>query len=970
MSPMSHTTCGDESRRERVRAHATNGLDYVEVSLTDEHGRPIMQPMLAVYFLGKAPEQEITAANVRIEGGRRIPARDIRVVGVEVVRDKDPELDDSLSIRLSKSGDFSTYTLRLVESIDGRPSDRDFPGFDRRYSRVEFTFSADCPSDLDCATGDLCLPAKPPAPEIGYLAKDFASFRQLIFDRLALIMPDWRERHVPDLGVTLVELLAYVGDHLSYQQDAVATEAYLETSRQRISVRRHARLVDYAMHEGCNARAWVSVETTSDVKIPIDDVFFVTGHNDALAVVGTVVALEDLARVPPDAYEVFEPMSASPGASIALYRAHSEMRFYTWATGACCLEQGATSATLRDEWVGGWVDPAKPPPEKIPPQKAPPEKASIAKSAASQGQSRVKPPAAPPAPVLPERELQNLKAGDVLIFEEVIGPGTGNPADADPLRRHAVRLTRVTPIVDTLYDPPVPVVDIEWAVEDRLPFTLCLSAVVPTPGCPVVCDITVAHGNVVLVDHGETIRNEPLGTVDVQPERPECEGPNHPGDLVRVGKRFRPRLTNAPLTFSGSAEGGAATLTLMQDPRAALPQIRVTSAPASGDESGASVPLVDVLELEDRVRAAALVARLRTPTNARLRQLRSMLPKKTVEVLDHLNAGADPPREIVDEVVAALTALLERWTPRRDLLASAGGDLDFVTEIANDGRARLRFGNNELGRMPAAGETFTATYRIGNGSAGNVGAESISRVVFRRTLSGAVLRVRNPLPAQGGIEPESAAEVKLLAPTAIERDLQRAITAGDYAELARRDFAEALQRATCSLRWAGSWYEVEIAVDPFGSEDESRTLERAIEKRLRRYRRIGHDVSARPATYVPLDIELTVCVAPHYLRGHVEAALLDVFSNRALPDGRFGFFHPDRLTFGDDIFVSALVAAAQNVTGVSSVVVTRLQRRFDVPDDEIADGVLALRPDEIPQLDNDPNVPERGRFSLVMKGGR
>ncbi len=93
-----------------------------------------------------------------------------------------------------------------------------------------------------------------PPPEINYLAKDYGTFRQLMLDRLALIMPDWRERHVPDLNITLVELLAYVGDYLSYYQDAVATEAYLDTARQRISVRRHARLVDYRLHEGVNAR--------------------------------------------------------------------------------------------------------------------------------------------------------------------------------------------------------------------------------------------------------------------------------------------------------------------------------------------------------------------------------------------------------------------------------------------------------------------------------------------------------------------------------------------------------------------------------------------------------------------------------------------------------------------------------------------------------------------------------------------
>ena len=90
-------------------------------------------------------------------------------------------------------------------------------------------------------------------------------------------MPDWRERHVPDIGIMLVELLAYVGDQLSYYQDAVATEAYLDTARQRISVRRHARLVDYAMHEGCNARAWVTLASSKRFSVAAKDVFFMHG---------------------------------------------------------------------------------------------------------------------------------------------------------------------------------------------------------------------------------------------------------------------------------------------------------------------------------------------------------------------------------------------------------------------------------------------------------------------------------------------------------------------------------------------------------------------------------------------------------------------------------------------------------------------------------------------------------------------
>ena len=44
-----------------------------------------------------------------------------------------------------------------------------------------------------------------------------------MLDRMSALMPQWRERNPADLGVALVEVLAYVGDYLSYQQDAVAT---------------------------------------------------------------------------------------------------------------------------------------------------------------------------------------------------------------------------------------------------------------------------------------------------------------------------------------------------------------------------------------------------------------------------------------------------------------------------------------------------------------------------------------------------------------------------------------------------------------------------------------------------------------------------------------------------------------------------------------------------------------------------
>ena len=186
---------------------------------------------------------------------------------MQVQRSEDPRHDDCIAVFVDRPGDFSTYRLCLVEADErGRPTEEPLAGFDPRYACVSFSFKAGCPSDLDCALVDDCPPIDRVNPDIDYLARDYQRLRRLIFDRLALLVPDWRERHVPDVGMTLVELLAYVGDRLSYYQDAVATEAYLDTARKRISVRRHARLVDYHLHEGCNARAWVCLSVAEEYR--------------------------------------------------------------------------------------------------------------------------------------------------------------------------------------------------------------------------------------------------------------------------------------------------------------------------------------------------------------------------------------------------------------------------------------------------------------------------------------------------------------------------------------------------------------------------------------------------------------------------------------------------------------------------------------------------------------------------------
>jgi hypothetical protein len=974
--------CKEDRRRGLIRAHRDkdgrpdrNGIDYVEVI---DDGLTLL-----VYFIGKLPRQLQTdrptlTRYLRIEGGRRI--RDIRVLDVDPHQEESLERDDYLIVNVDRVGDFSTYTVRLI-GIDG---------IDARYDHADFSFKIDCPSDLDCATPDPCPSPVLQEPDINYLARDYASFRQLILDRLALIMPDWKERHVPDMGIALVELLAYVGDHLSYYQDAVATEAYLDTARQRISVRRHARLVDYLMHEGCNARAWLCLTILGgNLKLDLKKTYFITSPDSSPNLLRKTLSDDEIRPVPGDSYEVFEPVTRS---EIMVYEAHNEIQFYTWGQDECCLPRKTTSASLLDGWI--YVPRPKKDDDDDRDKEDDDKRDDKEKrdddynkrDFTQMDKHRPKPP-----PVLDRSRLKrrlDLHPGDVLIFEEVIGPETGNPADADPTHRCAVRLLRVEwnedPVVTTkiqvderMYELPTPVLDIEWVAEDALSYALCVSATGPSPDCAELKNVSVARGNVILVDHGRTIRPpEFLGRVPLDRIDARCECEGRVSDVIYQPGRFRPVLQRAGLTFHQpllvdqpeQRKWVSAAALLKQDPQVAIPYIQLNEIPSAPNEHGQLIPWFELHDLTDPTK---LIEGMRDPSKPLSVLLRWKLSSSTRRELDKLKSDEMPSQELVKAVRTDLQSVVRIWNPRFDLLGSGADDLHFVVEMDNDASAHLRFGDNDLGEQPRAGSAFYAEYRVGNGRRGNVGADAITHaVLIDSSLSGVSLHVRNPLPATGGVDAEPVADVKLFAPFAFRKRLERAVIAQDYARIAERDFQHDLQHAAARLVWTGSWYEADVAIDPFADRTSSDSLAEDVRLRLERYRRIGHDLRVEPAQHIPLQIELSVCVKPGYLRGHVKAALLEIFSNRTLPGGNLGFFHPDRLTFGDAIYLSQIVAAAQAVEGVSSVDVTKLQRLFESNSHEIDDGLLQLGPFEIADVQNDPNFPESGQFTLVMNGGR
>ena len=79
------------------------------------------------------------------------------------------------------------------------------------------------------------------------------------------------------------------------------------------------------------------------------------------------------------------------------------------------------------------------------------------------------------------------------------------------------------------------------------------------------------------------------------------------------------------------------------------------------------------------------------------------------------------------------------------------------------------------------------------------------------------------------------------------------------------------------------------------------------------------------------------------------------------------FFHPDRLSFGDTVELSDLIAHVQGVAGVRSVKALVL-RRLLIQGEPLLRDIIDLERTEIARMDGDDNRPENGVLKVFIMG--
>jgi hypothetical protein len=306
---------------------------------------------------------------------------------------------------------------------------------------------------------------------------------------------------------------------------------------------------------------------------------------------------------------------------------------------------------------------------------------------------------------------------------------------------------------------------------------------------------------------------------------------------------------------------------------------------------------------------------------------------------------------------------ITQWTPEPDLLADSSADRHFVVEVESDGTARLRFGDDVNGLRPEPGTAFTADCRLGNGTAGNIGADTLTFFIGDALVQSCT----NPLPASGGTDPETDEQIRRRAPQAFMTQ-ERAITMADYERVALSN--RQVEDAVATLRWTGSWYTVFVTAEPKGAGNLGPGLRRQLARSIDRFRLAGQDIELEDPQYVSLKIELALCVDPTYFRSDVEWMVLQVLGSRMLANGQRGYFYPDNFTFGQSVYLSPIYAAARKVPGVTSVRATAFEPLGVTTPVYLEKGRIPLGPFQIARLDNDPSLPDHGRLSLVLEGGK
>ncbi len=267
-------------------------------------------------------------------------------------------------------------------------------------------------------------------------------------------------------------------------------------------------------------------------------------------------------------------------------------------------------------------------------------------------------------------------------------------------------------------------------------------------------------------------------------------------------------------------------------------------------------------------------------------------------------SGAEPTLELrVDKL---------KWERVDDLLDAGPEDRVYTMRVDPEGHTHVGFGDGIAGARPPAGrDNVRATYRKTHGLEGRVAPGQLN-ILMTQPLG--VREVLNPLPAEGGADPETLEAIRENAPLFC-RTLDRTVSLTDYADFARGYAGIAKSLAQWLHIGGGPRVVVTVAGEEGAPVEDGGTVQTGLIGAMAE----AGDPYARfhVRSYVARYFKLAVKVKPDpaYLPDDVladaEAALRASFSFEAR-------------AFGQPVFASEVIERLHRIDGVEAVIVDRL----------------------------------------------
>ena len=234
------------------------------------------------------------------------------------------------------------------------------------------------------------------------------------------------------------------------------------------------------------------------------------------------------------------------------------------------------------------------------------------------------------------------------------------------------------------------------------------------------------------------------------------------------------------------------------------------------------------------------------------------------------------------------------WEVTDNLLESGPFDQKYLTSVDDFGYTTVTFGDGVSGMMPSDESIIEAQYRVGTGSVGNVGRNTLTNFELPANSQSIISYIEsstNPLPASGGTDIESIDDAKIAGPKSLIFQ-QRAVVLEDYEHLVMSKFQDSVSRAKARFVFNGSLNTICVSIARKGGIKVDPSLLNLVRGYLETIKMIGYDVRVEPAKYIPIQIGMTVFLAKGFDSESIRERIRMVLGNEANPDGSMGFFIP------------------------------------------------------------------------------